>query len=130
MAESSGLYEKLQKKYKRTVKANMQELKVYQPQFDTLINVYSGMLAQYEILTQRLIDNEFNIEVETQRGGTRKSATATALERLRADLVIYSDRLMLSPKALVNTKTDPKRGHSKLDQVLSELTKGAAGSDR
>ena len=125
MTEEAGLlYEKLQKKYKRIVKKSMEALKVYRPQFDTLINVYSGMLAQYEILTQRLIDSDFDIEVETQRGGTRKSATATALERLRFDLAVYSDRLMLSPKALSGGKVNKKKELSKLSEALSELNKG------
>lgn len=127
MIEETGLlYEKLQKKYKRIVKKNMEALKVYRSQFDTLINVYSGMLAQYEILTQRLIDNDFDIEVETQRGGTRKSATATALERLRFDLAVYSDRLMLSPKALSSGKPGGGKGNkvSKLGEALSKLNKG------
>lgn len=125
MTEPTGLlYEKLQKKYKRIVKKSMEALKVYQPQFDTLINVYSGMLAQYEILTQRLIDSDFDIEVETQRGGTRKSATATALERLRIDLAAYSDRLCLNPQSMKTGKPGSGKKVSKLGEALSKLDKG------
>ena len=118
------MYEKRFKNYRRIVKKSMKALDVYQPQFDTLIDVYAGLLAQYEILVQRLIDSDFNIEVETQRGGARKSATATALERLRSDLITYSDRLMLNPKALMGAKMDIGKETSKLAQVLSQLNKG------
>ncbi len=117
------MYEKLQRKFKKLVKTSMKDLKVYQPQFDTLIDIYSGMLAQYQILTQRLIDNDFDIEVETQRGGSRKSATATALERLRADLIIYSDRLMLNPKILLNANLGVNKEPSTLGKILLELGK-------
>ena len=116
------MYDKLLRKYKRLVKLNMKELKVYKAEFDTLINVYAGMLAQYEILTQRLIDNEFNIEVPTERGGSRKSALATAQEKLRTDLVMYTDRLMLNPKALFNKEPKSKKT-SKLGIALSEIGK-------
>lgn len=109
------------KKYRQETSKNMVSLGVYKSEFDTFIDVYAGMLAQYEIMTNRLIKDDFNIEVETQRGGTRKSATATAQEKLRNDLVVYSDRLMLNPKALKNAKIDPKKENSKLHDVLSKM---------
>lgn len=112
------MYEKLLRKYKKLVRESMKKLDVYKPEFDTLIDVYSGMLAQYMIITKRLIEEDFNIEVETQRGGSRKSATATAQEKLRTDLVIYSDRLMLNPKALLNAKIIIGKEESKLVGML------------
>lgn len=117
-------YEKLRRKYKRKVKENMLSLNVYQSEFDTLIDVYSGILAQYEIITKRLVDENFNIEVETQRGGNRKSATATAQEKLRTDLILYSDRLMLNPKALNNSKPKEAKKKSALNKFLSDFEKG------
>ncbi|WP_041700838.1 P27 family phage terminase small subunit [Clostridium kluyveri] len=114
-------YEKLLKKFKRQVKADMKALNVYKPEFENLINIYSGMLAQYEIITKRLIENEFNIETETQRGGTKKSALATTQEKLRTDIVIYGDRLLLNPKSLRNAKLESKGKTSKLYDVLSKL---------
>lgn len=114
-------YEKMIKKYKRKVKADMKALGVYQKEFDTIIDIYAGMLAQYDILTQRLIDNNLDIEVETQRGGTRKSATATAQEKLRNDIIMYTDRLMLNPKALLNARLEVGEEPSKLAEVLASL---------
>ena len=114
-------YAKLKRKYKKLVKANMVSLKAYRPEFDTLIDVYSGMLSQYDIITNRLIDSDFNIEVETERGGTRKSATATAQEKLRTDLITYSDRLMLNPKTLIIAKQDLKTKKSVLGEAMKLL---------
>jgi hypothetical protein len=114
----------LVKKYKKIVKKNMVSLNVYKAEFETLINVYSGLLAQYDILTERLVSQEFNIEVETQRGGSRKSATATAQEKLRSDLVTYSDRLMLNPKTLLNAKLKANEKESNLSKLISEIDRG------
>ena len=99
----------------------MISLNVYKAEFDTLIEVYSGMLAQYDLIMKRLINSDFDIEVETQRGGNRKSATATAQEKLRTDLIMYSDRLMLNPKALQNAKIEKHKEESVLSKFLSEM---------
>jgi hypothetical protein len=115
------VYSELVQGYKELVKDNMSSLKVYKPEFDTLIDVYSGMLAQYKIITERLIDSEFNIEVETQRGGTRKSATATAQEKLRTDLITYSDRLQLNPKAFQKSSVETPKAESILSKFLTEI---------
>ncbi len=124
MTESTGLYEKLQKKYRRTVKKAMEELRVYKPQYETLIHIFAGLLAEHEILIQRLIDNDFDIEVETMNGGTRKSATATALERLQTLLPVYSDRLCLNPQAMKDSKQTGGKKASKLIEALSKLNEG------
>lgn len=112
------------KKYKALIKKNMVSLDIYKPEFDTLIDVYAGMLAEYNILTERLIESDFDIEVETQRGGTRKSATATAQEKLRADLISYSDRLMLNPKTLQPSKVDSPKKESVLNRLLETMERG------
>lgn len=116
-------YAKLTKKYKKQVKENMVSLNVYKTEYDSLINVYSGMLAQYDIITERLIKQDFNIEVETQRGGNRKSATATTQEKLRSDLAMFSDRLMLNPKALIMAKREKENKKSALGKFLSDMEK-------
>jgi len=115
------MYTKYRTKYKNLVKRNMKKLDVYKPEFDTLIDVYSGMLAQYMIITERLVNEDFNIEVETERGGTRKSAMATAQEKLRMDVITYSDRLMLNPKALLMAKINVDKSKSKLNEMLKSI---------
>jgi len=114
-------YSKIQKKYKKQVIQGMRELRVYQDEFKPIIDIYSGMLAQYEILLNRLMEQDFDIEVETQRGGTRKSAIATATEKLRDQIILYSDRLMLNPKSL-KAKAE-KEESSKLADLLNSFDK-------
>ncbi|MNS40947.1 hypothetical protein D3C72_732870 [compost metagenome] len=62
----------------------------------------------------------YKYETETAAGGTKKSAIVATLENLRKDIVAYSDRLCLNPKALETvTKDSPKK--SKLADALGAL---------
>jgi len=115
------LYDDLQKKYTRLTKAAMKKLGVYKKQFDITIDTYAGLLAQYEILTQRLVDSGMNIEAETQRGGPKKTPTLLALEKLRTDMAIYADRLLLNPKALLGAGLSVGKEQSKLTDILAQL---------
>lgn len=115
-------YEKLYSKYKRLTRDTMRSLNVYEKEYNSLIDIYAGMLAQYEILNQRIISENLNIEVETQRGGTRKSATATATEKLRDQIILYTDRLLINPKALIKNRTDTgQKEPTNLEKVLKSL---------
>jgi carbamoylphosphate synthase large subunit len=122
------MYEKYLRKYKNQVKKNMKQLEVYKPEFDTLIEVYAGMLAQYMILSEKMIAGTFEIEVETTRGGTRKSAEATSYEKLRADIIIYSDRLMLNPRTIDNAKRKVMEKESSLIRAIRELSNDPSSS--
>jgi len=115
------MYDKLRKKYKNLIKKNMKELDVYRAEYDMIIDVFSGILAEYDLLTIKLIESDFNIEVETERGGTRKSATATAHEKLRTDILMYSDRLMLNPKMIISAKIKSNTTESLLSKTLRML---------
>ena len=115
------MYEKLKRKYTSLTRKNMKNLKVYKPEYETIIDIYSGLLAEYSLLTQKLVESGFDIEVETQRGGTRKSAIATAHEKLRTDIILYSDRLMLNPKMIIGAKLKAADKESQLSKALAFL---------
>jgi len=115
------MYEKLKRKYKNLAKRNMKQLQVYKPEYDVIIEIYAGLLAEYSLLTDRLLAVDFDIEVETQRGGTRKSAIATAHEKLRTDIIMYSDRLMLNPKMIITAKLKEADKESGLMKALKML---------
>lgn len=109
---------------KATIKTNtvrdMKSLGVYKTEYDPLIDVYSDLLSQYIRANKEFELSGFQYETETAAGGTKKSAIVATLESLRKDLLAYSDRLCLNPKAIQSVTTDtPKQ--SKLAQVLSAL---------
>lgn len=118
------MYEKLKRKYKNLIKKNMKQLNTYKPEYDMLIEVFAGILSEYDLLTAKLIESDFNIEVETERGGTRKSATATAHEKLRTDIAMYSDRMLLNPKMIIGAKLKEGVKESGLMSVLRTLEEG------
>lgn len=104
---------------KKTIE-NMKTLGVYKPEYDPVIEVYSELREQYEKLTKKFKDDGYKYYESTAQGGTKKSSIVATLENLRKDILAYSDRLCLNPKALETVTPDqPKK--SKLAQALSSL---------
>lgn len=104
---------------KRTI-ADMKTLGVYKVEYRDLIDVYVDIY--YDYLTAQA---EFNAagrqyETKTAAGNPKKSAIVDSIEKLRKDLLAYSDRLCLNPKSLENV-TAEKESKSKLASVLSKL---------
>ena len=97
----------------------MKSLGVYKEEYDPLINVYSDLISQYLRANKEFEDSGFQYETETAAGGTKKSAIVATLENLRKDILSYSDRLCINPKA--NNIEPPKQPEqSILSQFLSQ----------
>lgn len=102
----------------------MKKLATYKKEYDSIIDIYSELVEQYEILTERFVTNDYKIQEMTADGGYKKSPIVSTLESLRKDILAYSDRLLLNPKAEV-TDTKNKKGKSKLAQALGDLKREA-----
>ena len=98
----------------------MKKLGVYKPQYDRVIDIYSELCEQYEKFSKDFKDNNYNFETETMSGGAKKSPIVSTLETLRKDILAYSDRLCLNPKA-IESVTVEKMSKSKLAQALSDM---------
>lgn len=98
----------------------MGKLGVYKPQYHRIIDIYAELNAQYLELNKEFIDGGFQYEVDTAQGGSKKSPIVSTLETLRKDILAYSDRLCLNPKALESVTPDKKK-QSSLAKALSEL---------
>lgn len=109
---------------KATIKKNtiedMKKLGIYKPEYDRVIDIYAELSEQYERITEKFIKSNYDYEVETMQGGMKKAPIVATLETLRKDILAYSDRLCLNPKAL-ETVTIEKDKKSKLATMLSEL---------
>jgi len=99
---------------------NMTDLGVYKPQYDRLIDIYVDLDIQYETAMGEFARSGFQYETETAAGGMKKSAIVSTLESLRKDILAYSDRLCLNPKA-IESVTIEKKSKSKLASMLSTL---------
>ena len=105
---------------KRATIADMKKLGIYKPEYNRLIGIYSGIVEEFEIINKRYVEGNYKFQESTAAGDYKKSPIVATLEALRKDILTYSDRLGLNPKAL-ETITIEKSKKSKLAQVLSEL---------
>ena len=80
---------------RRTIKY-MKQLGTYQTQYNQVIEVYADMLYQYNYLSREFEKQSFEVLVETEKSGGKKSPILASLENLRKDIGTYSDRLMLN----------------------------------
>lgn len=113
---------------KETIKKNtvrdMKKLGVFQAEYTPLIDIYCELMEQYMKLTKEYQDSGFEYAEKTDRGGTKKSTLVATLETLRKDLLAYSDRLFLNPKALSDRKKTDKNKNVKgsaLAMALREI---------
>lgn len=110
--------------YVKQTGEEMRRIGTYREEFDTLIDIYGGMLEQYEIAAREHKRQGYAATVQTVSGsdeGVKSNPLVKQLESLRKDILAYSDRLCLNPKALsaADVKTPV---HSALAEVLRELT--------
>lgn len=111
----------------------MEHLGVYKDDYDQIIDIYVGMLAQYQAFEKAFEDSGYQITEEyTNKAGAtndRKTPIYSAMETLRKDLATYSNILCINPKAfnaikkpdVPKRKPEPKsKPKSKLQLVLSD----------
>lgn len=123
---------KMKDQLKEDVLINMKHLGVYREGFEDIINVYVGMLAQYQAFEKQFEDTSYSVtEPYTNKAGAtndRKTPIYSAMESLRKDLATYSNLLCINPKAFEAVKkrevpvrkTEPEKPKSKLIQALGE----------
>ncbi|ENL6384025.1 P27 family phage terminase small subunit [Listeria monocytogenes] len=116
--ESIKIYE--QRYVKERVIEDMKGLGVYKIEYDNIITIYCDLLTQYDNAQKKFIESNYEYETATAAGGTKKSAIVATLENLRKDIIAYSDRLCLNPKAIENITTENKK-QSSLADILSEI---------
>ncbi|EQC0678497.1 TPA: P27 family phage terminase small subunit [Listeria monocytogenes] len=105
---------------KERVIQDMKGLGVYKTEYDNIITIYCDLLTQYDDAQKKFIESDYQYETSTAAGGTKKSAIVATLENLRKDIIAYSDRLCLNPRAIENITTENKK-QSSLADILSEM---------
>lgn len=88
---------------KATIK-NMKSLGTYRKEFDHLISIYANMIYQYMLCEEEHAADGYKIaDIYVNKAGAenlRKLPRINVMETLRKDILTYSDKLMLNPKAL------------------------------
>lgn len=110
----------------------MKHLGVYKDDFEQTIDIYVGMLAQYQAFEQQFEESGYQItdEYTNKAGATneRKTPIYSAMESLRKDLATYSNLLCINPKSFESVKkpdvpirkNEPEKPKSKLIQALGD----------
>lgn len=100
----------------------MTVLGVYKPEFEPIIEVYSQLREQYNILTKRFVESDYDFSEDTNNG-TKKAPIVTTLESLRKDILAYAFQLGLTPQGLL--KADENAFKKKKVSALAEALKAA-----
>ena len=110
---------------KDTIKSNticsMKAMGNYRPEYDPIIDIYSGLREQYERLSREYENGKsFKYSSKMADGGEKKSPLSRTIEALRKDILQYSDRLMLNPRSQADNGKQKKLKKS----ILAEAIKG------
>ena len=98
----------------------MKELGTYKPQYNQIIEVYSDMVYQYNYLSREFERQGYEIILETEKSGGKKSPILASLENLRKDIGTYSDRLMLNARTYQAEVEMPKKEKSAFAKLLEQ----------
>lgn len=100
----------------------MKSMGNYRPEYDPLIELYSGMREQYERLIREYENgNSYRYSTKTADGGEKKSPLSLTIEALRKDILQYSDRLMLNPKARADSSGKANKKEQRNSKLLEAL---------
>lgn len=108
-----------------TIKAQtisaMKEMGTYRAEYEPIIDIYAGMREQYgRLLNEYSEGKTYRYATPTADGGEKKSPLSLTIESLRKDIIVYSDRLMLNPKARAETA----KGKARKSKLAEALTSG------
>lgn len=113
---------KTKKQYRNMIIREMKSLGIYKKEYNELIDIYAGMLHQYQYFVKQFEASGYQVTEEyTNKAGAtnqRKVPLLTAMESLRKDIISYSDRLCLNPRTLFEPKNKDDVG-SPLDAFLA-----------
>lgn len=97
---------------KNTIK-EMQELGIYKPEYNNIIDIYSSLLERY-ILIKSLLSMDVYVA---------RSTVCITEEALRKDVLKYASELGLTPYGLkkINDKAGPSKKEGLLSKALKQL---------
>lgn len=108
--------------FKNQTKKEMKSLGIYKQEFDTIIEIYSGLLEQYVKLNKKYLDSGMKFEEMTMQGGMKKAPIVSTLEILRKDILNYASQLGLTTKGLDSIEVEKQKPKSKLEKALEDLS--------
>ena len=107
---------------KATIKSqtvrDMKKLGVYRPEYDRIVDIYAGLVEQYHRLMREYDTKKgYRYSAGTGAAGEKKSPLVSTIEGVRRDILAYSDRLCINPRAEREGNQPPEK-KSKLEELL------------
>ena len=112
--------------YDYTIK-QMKALKVHDVAYNRIVGIYAGMLRQYYILVKDWEKNGCPATVESAAGSLKKHPSLDQIEKLRKDILSYSNQLMLNPKSQRDSETKQEEKASPFARFMSQSGGGGSG---
>jgi len=107
------------------IKENMKTLGTYKPEFDITINIYCGLVDQYEQMNKEFKKQKFTVVENTgYSDNKKKNPIVLSMESLRKDILTYATALGLTPQGLKKLQKDQKeekKNVSKLETALNNF---------
>lgn len=111
------------KSHLNRAREDMKKLGIYKPEFEPIIEIYSGLREQYDILVKQFVDSGYKF-YEVTETGTKKAPLVTSLETLRKDILAYAGQLGLTPQGLL--KTDESAFKKRKTSAIAAALKAAS----
>jgi len=99
----------------------MKDIGIHKPQYNRIIDIYAGLVHQYLRAVVEFEEGDYEYVEMTAAGNPKKSSIVSTMENLRKDILQYSDRLGLTPKAFESLKAEQEQKGSGLADILSKL---------
>ncbi len=103
---------------------SMVKLGIYKPEFEPIIEIYSQLLDQYDLLTKEFANSGYSYSEPTLQG-SKKAPIVTTIESIRKDILSYASQLGLTPQGLLKADDGAfrkKKGNT-LVEALKEVSK-------
>lgn len=103
---------------KKQTERDMKKLGVFRPEYAQIVDIYAGLVEQYhKLMKEYRKETGYRYSTGTGAAGEKKSPLVSTLEGVRRDILAYSDRLCINPRAEREMKQTPEKG-SKLEGLL------------
>ncbi|WP_339012630.1 P27 family phage terminase small subunit [Lactococcus garvieae] len=107
--------------------SKMKKIGTYNTAFNRLVRIYAGMVKQYYDAVQMWEKEGSPILIPSASDSMKKHPALDQIEKLRKDILSYSNQLMLNPKSQKDSEAKTKEGESAFSRFLSQNGGGGSG---
>ena len=112
--------------YRDTIN-QMKALNTYNPAFNRLAKIYAGMVKQYYDAVKLWEDEGAPLFTMSASDSAKKHPALDQIEKLRKDILSYSNQLMLNPKSQRDSETKQEEKASPFARFMSQSGGGGSG---